>query len=301
MVTNQCTVKCSQISPLEESSALHFENLVFPGGGNRCFWQAGFWVVLAKEFNLNPLRATAVSAGAAIACALFSGGFDQGFQRFKQAVADNESNFHLRDFLHKRPLFPHGTMYRNAILASINESTLQRLQADGPEISVIVSCPPGWASPTMALMLGMIANGVETLFVDSVHSMVGRRLGFTAEFISVSQCDTPEALANLILASSCIPPLIPLVLRNGVALLDGGLSDNVPLDIVSEKEGMTLVLLTRQFKKLPTLLSLVYVQKYQPVPASFANYADEKALQSSFDLGRSDAESFCVLVRHSEG
>ena len=66
---------------------VHVDHVVFAGGGNRCFWQAGFWSVAAAEFNWKPSRVASVSAGSATACALFSGTFEQGFADFKLAVA----------------------------------------------------------------------------------------------------------------------------------------------------------------------------------------------------------------------
>lgn len=269
----------------------HFENLVFAGGGNRCFWQAGFWSVAASGMSLRPLRVAAVSAGAAVACALFSGRFDHGFAMYKRAVAGNDSNIYLRKLLDQRSVFPHGRMYRDAILGCIDQGAVSRLH-QGPDISILVACPPSWASARVALLLGMIAVGVEGCS-HRVHSPVGRRIGFTAARISVRECGTPEALADVILASSCAPPLIPQARRNGMALFDGGLVSNVPTDGLAEEVGETLVLLTRRFATLPAVPGRTYVQPSQPIPVAAWDYTDDTALQSAFDLGRRDGERFC--------
>lgn len=277
------------------------ENVAFAGGGNRCFWQAGFWSVAAKELHLKPERVAGVSAGAAIACSLFSGGFDDGFRSFKRAVAENDSNFKLRNVLLKRPLFPHGEMYRDAILSCISSPAFNRLQTRGPEIYVLVSCPPAWASLGTALMLAMIANGIETCFFDGVHATVGRHIGFSPEFIPISECETPEALADLIIASSCVPPFTPQAHRNGMARFDGCLVDNVPSGILTEVRGKTLILLTRQFKQLPDIAGKIYVQPSRPIPAAALDYTNDAALQSTFDLGRHDAGAFCATMSNLKG
>jgi predicted acylesterase/phospholipase RssA len=124
---------------------VHFHNIVFAGGGNRCFWQAGFWSVAVDELELKPSGVVSVSAGSAMACALFAGTFDHGFAGFKQAIADNQRNLYLANLLHKRPVFPHGGLYRNAILGSIDGQALTRLH-QGPEIFVLIACPPQWAA-----------------------------------------------------------------------------------------------------------------------------------------------------------
>ena len=95
---------------------MHFDNIVFAGGGNRCFWQAGFWSMAATALDLKPAGVASVSAGSAIACALFAGTFEHGFAGFKQAISDNKRNLYLANLLRKRPVFPHGNLYRNAIL-----------------------------------------------------------------------------------------------------------------------------------------------------------------------------------------
>lgn len=277
-----------------------YENVVFAGGGNRCFWQAGFWSVAEAALDLRPSRIVAVSAGSAIACTMFSGGFEHGFNSFKHAVAGNASNFHLRNLLRKRPLFPHGGIYRNAILAGINESALSRLH-QGPEILILVSCPPRWASPGVALLLAMVATGFDIWLNDAVHSTIGRRLGFEPAFIPVRECRTPESLADLIIASSCTPPLTPQARRNGVALLDGALVDNVPTGGLTEARGDTLVLLTRHFRELPSIPGRTYVQPSHPIPVAAFDYTDDRAVQSAFDLGRRDAEAFCASIAAAAG
>jgi hypothetical protein len=183
-------------------------------------------------------------------------------------------------------------MYRAAILASIDEPGLLRLQ-QGPEISVLVACPPDWASPRIALLLGMIAGGVDEWGKECVHSNFGSRIGFKPMFISVRECATPDSLADLIIASSCIPPLTPQAVRNGICLLDGGVVSNVPIEDLAEGRHNTLVLLTRRFAALPAIPGRTYVQPSQPIPAAAWDYTDAAAVQSTFDLGRRDGERFC--------
>ena len=106
---------------------VHFDSAVFAGGGNRCFWQAGFWSVAAAALDLRPSVVAAVSAGSAVACALFASTFDHGFEKHLRAVASNRRNMYLRNLLRTQPVFPHGAMYRDAILTSIDRDALLRL------------------------------------------------------------------------------------------------------------------------------------------------------------------------------
>ena len=268
-----------------------FDNVVFAGGGNRCFWQAGFWSLAASALDLVPSRVTAVSAGSAIACALFGGTFEAGFADYKRAVAGNPRNVYLRNLLHSKPVFPHGPMYRRAILGSINPAALARLH-QGPDIRLLVSCPPPWASAHMAMLLGLVACGLMSWAKEAVHPLTGARVGFKPLYVPVRDCATPEALADLIIASSCVPPLTPQARRNGLPLLDGGLVSNVPIDGLSPTPGDTLVLLTRRFAALPAVPGRTYVQPSQAITVGAWDYTNDAALQSTFDLGRRDGEAF---------
>lgn len=276
-----------------------FDNLVFAGGGNRCFWQAGFWSVASAALDLAPSSVAAVSAGSAIACALFAGTFEQGFAGHKRAVATNARNLYLRNLLRRKPVFPHGDMYRNAILGSIDDGALSRLHR-GPDIRVLMSCPPPWALGRLAFVLGAVAVGLDACGPDTVDASMGRRVGFKPMYVSVRECGTPAALADLIIASSCVPPLTPQARRNGLALFDGGLVSNVPTDGVAHRRGNTLVLLTRPFPRVPCVPGHTYVQPSRPLAVGAWDYTDEAALQSAYDLGRRDGEAFCA-ANPSEG
>ncbi len=270
----------------------HFDNVVFAGGGNRCFWQAGFWSVAAPVLKLAPGHVVAVSAGSAIACTLFAGTFDYTFVAYKQAIEDNARNVYLRNFMREQPLFPHGAMYRDAILGGMDADALQRLHR-GPQIQVLISIPPSWASRSVTIALGTLAAVWDSFVTENVHRSAGGWVGFKPLYVPVHECATPQDLADVIIASSCIPPLTPRKSVKGVDPLDGGLISNAPIDGLINKEADTLVLLTRRFDRLPKVNGRTYVQPSKPIPVGAWDYTNHAALQSTYDLGRRDAEKFC--------
>ena len=52
--------------------ATQFDQVVLAGGGNRCWWQAGFWHVLNEKIPQAPKKLIAISAGAATACLFYA-------------------------------------------------------------------------------------------------------------------------------------------------------------------------------------------------------------------------------------
>jgi hypothetical protein len=273
-----------------------FEAVVFAGGGNRCLWQAGFWSAAAEPLGLAPRRAAAASAGAAIACVLFAGRTAAGLAHFKAATAANRHNAYPVNLFRGRPVFPHAAMYRRALLELIDEAALARLHG-GPEVIVPVTRAPRWLGTRAAFAVAGVADALEHAFAPRVHARLARRLGFQAEYASVRECESADALADLVLASSCTPPFTPLLHHAGRPVLDGGIADNVPVDAAGD--GPVLVLLTRPFRRLPQHPLRTYVQPSRPVPVRSWDYTDPAGLQAAFDLGQHDGDAFAAAVRRS--
>jgi predicted acylesterase/phospholipase RssA len=140
--------------------------------------------------------------------------------------------------------------------------------------------------------LGAVSLGVDTLHGDELDAPVARRLGFKPLYVPVQECRTPEELADLIMASSCVPPLTPRAQRSGLHVLDGGLVANVPIDPSRRKGGRTLVLLSRRLNRLPLVPGHTFVQPSATIAAGTWDYTNDANLQATFDLGRRDGLSY---------
>jgi predicted acylesterase/phospholipase RssA len=268
-----------------------YDSVVFAGGGNRCVWQAGFYRTVAEAVGFVPARVAAASAGAAVAAVLFAGCFDAALAHFKRATSSNPRNVHWANLLNGAPVFPHAAMYRHALLAVIDERALATLH-EGPEFRVPITRAPRWLGPRTGFALAGLAEMVEHLVGPPVHPQLAPRLGFRADYRTVRECRTPEALADLVLASSCTPPFTPLLRHGGEPALDGGIADNVPVEALGDAPGRTLILLTRRYRRLPVHRSRCYAQPSVTVPVSSWDYTNPRGLQAAYDLGRRDGERF---------
>jgi predicted acylesterase/phospholipase RssA len=271
---------------------------VFAGGGCRCFWQIGFWSVVADEIGLAPRRLVGVSAGAAFAVAAAIGRIDDVLHDFKARAAANPGNFVPRN--RRAPgerAFPHERIYGGLLRDHIGPAELDHVQ-HRQEFSALLAHPHPWLGARRGLALGVVAtvlNQKERL----VHARWGRRFGFAPALVSARDCETPEALVELILQSSCVPPIMPYYRRGGRPVIDGGVIDNAPAALV-DHEGPTLVLLS--FPHRPTNREegprRTYVQPSGPIPISQWDYTNPEGVQRTFDLGRADGERF--LARWTE-
>lgn len=284
--------------PRDVVSGSPYAVAVFAGGGCRCFWQIGFWSVVAEEIGLSPSRFVGVSAGAAFAVAASIGRIDEVVNDFKERVAANPTNFIPRS---QRPpgqrAFPHERIYGGLLREHIGEAELSHVQ-HRQEFSALLAHPHRLLGARRALALGVVAtmlNQKERL----VHARWGRRFGFAPVLVSARECQTPDELVELILQSSCVPPIMPYYRRGGRPVLDGGVIDNAPAELV-EHEGRTLVLLS--FPHDPTNRQegprRTYVQPSSPIPISQWDYTNPEGVQRTFDLGRADGERF--LARWGE-
>ena len=141
-------------------------------------------------------------------------------------------------------------------------------------------------------MLGGVAFALDR-YELRVHARWGSRFGFKPEVVSARTCADEQELTDLILHSSCTPPLLPLYRRGGRIVLDGGLIDNAPADWVGEARS-TLVLLSRRYgaSLLPRSPNRTYVCPSEPVPIVKWDYTSPELIQSTFDQGRRDGEAF---------
>ena len=268
-----------------------FDSVVFAGGGSRCFWHAGFWREVQEPLALAPRHVAAVSAAGAIACAIIAGIAEDAVRLFQAATRMNPRNVYPRNVFGKDPVFPHERMYRKAVLDLFDAAALAKVHA-GPEIRMLLGHMPRWLGPRTGVLAAAAAYNFDKRIRRIVHPTTPFAIGFRPEVVSVRECATPEDLADLILASSCSPPMTPLLKWKGRYVLDGGVVDNVPVCALDDAPGETLVMLTRRYPKLPDIPGRTYVQPSVKLAVSAWDYTSAEGIQSAYDLGRRDGEAF---------
>jgi hypothetical protein len=239
---------------------------------------------------LEPRVFGAVSAGAAFACAAVGGVTRTVVAEFIRQTTNNRRNFYVTHLVRRQPAFPHERIYRDTILRTIDASVLHRLET-GPDVRVLLGHPPQALSVLPGVAVGLVAYEIERIFRGALHPSWPRRLGFRPTVVHASACRTPEALADLILQSSCIPPLTSVQKRNGTVVVDGAVIDCAPADLLTDEQSV-LVLLSRQYAHVPRRPGRVYVQPSRPVPIAMWDYASPARVHEAFDLGRRDGEAF---------
>ncbi len=268
--------------------------IAFAGGGNRCYWQGGFYETVAPRLGWAPSLVSGVSAGAFVACYTALGLGPQIRERVIAGCRIQPFNLDWKGVLRGRPLFAVGPAYRGLIADNIDEASFALLKARH-SIHVAVSRPPaGWPA-AVAAPVGIIAYEREKKRSNPVHPTSGRKLGFVQEFVALHELASHGEMTALLMASASVPPVTPIGRIGGRAALDGGLVDNVPvhpLEAVEGRGGTTIVLLTRQYPELPNVAGRTYVQPSQRIGVSQFSITDGDGIAAAYKLGVADGEAY---------
>lgn len=273
-----------------------FEQIVFAGGGHRCWWQAGFWDVVRPALDLRPRVIAAVSAGAATACMLYANDSRTALDYYKVTLSGRPRNLYPGNLWRRgKPMFPHHAIYRGALRALIGGARFRDWVTRAPEIRIAFARVPRWLGPRSAVGVGLLAYNIEKYWRKPLHPTYGRRLGFLREVARVQDCTDDDDLISLIIASSCTPPFTPIEFRGGRPTMDGGMVDNVPIDAVEDDGSATLVMVTRRYPAHAPVFVVggrVYVQPSRQVPVANWDYTAPDRYEATYALGRADGEAF---------
>lgn len=265
--------------------------LVLQGGGIRCAWQAGFVAALEGEGPIRPNAISAVSASSAVACAFVSRKLEFAVNCFRAAIDGNKKNFYLTRVFRGERVFPHAEIYRSALLQVFDKAALQKLHA-GPDIQVLVTRTSSKLPRYLGLAMGLSLSASKAFETRKTYLRLAAQFGFSGEFITVKKCATSAELADLILASSCTPPVTPWYSLYGRPVLDGGLCETVPLSGLPGKQGKTLVLLTSRSATISRSPGIVYAEPSQDLRIASWDYTDATIIDYLYALGKKDGTTF---------
>ncbi|MBX9989219.1 patatin-like phospholipase family protein [Phreatobacter oligotrophus] len=275
-------------------SRYSFDAIAFAGGGNRCYWQGGFWDAFTAIRPQNPSLVVGVSAGAFQACFSLIGEGDRVRSIVLEACTSIERELDWGRLLKGRSPFVVADLYRDLIATVFGPLELAALRA-APEILIQVTHPPRWMPAMVAAYAAIGAYQVEKVVLGAAHSRAGRHVGLTAGHVSTHQLETPEALVEALMGTAAVPPFMPVGRIDGRPALDGGLVDNPPIDriaMVEAKGGRTLVLTTRAGKTIPATETRTVVQPSVPIVTSRFAVTDGEAIRAANELGLKDGEAF---------
>jgi pimeloyl-ACP methyl ester carboxylesterase len=277
-----------------------FDAVAFAGGGNRCYWQGGFWEAAAPLLDLKPSLVVGVSAGAWSACYSLLGLGRKVNAMVADGCSQGRRNFEWQAWRSEGSPWPVAFMYRSLIEAIIDDDALERLK-QGPDILIGLARKPRRLPLALALPLGIATYQIEKKWRSPVHPRSGRALGFVPEFVRLQDLVTPAEVSAALMASASVPPFMPVGLIGGAAALDGGLVDNVPTEPllpVEAQGGRTLVILSRLYRTFPQMQGRTYIQPSAPVPIGQFDITNPDGIRKAYEMGLRDGEDFARRMSH---
>lgn len=275
-----------------------FAGLAYAGGGNRCYWQGGFYETVAPEIGLKPRRIVGASAGAGAMLYNALGVGPTVREMLREACTGRTSEVDWAAFRRGGRLFPVAQMYRGMLATLFTPERLAALKAQADFLIAISRPPRFWPLPVIAA-LGIGAYQLEKRLRRPVHPTAGRRLGFRPDLIRIADCADPEELVDALMASAAVPPFMPAGNIGARAALDGGLVDSAPAWALAEMEAageQTLVLLTRPFAEVPQVANRTYVRPSQVIPVSQFTIRNWEGIRFAYELGVKDGEAFLRTI-----
>ena len=273
---------------------LRFEQLVFSGGGTRCFWHGGFLEVVAPAIHLRPERVVGVSGGALSGAAFITERAHELQRVMIERVEHVDSNVDLNAIPAGDSITPHQRIYSDIVAEVLDDDTARAKIADGPDFQVQLGYPPSGAAPRASTIPLFMLYELEKRVRGTPHLRWCQRAGLRAELIDARQAARDERLTELICAAAVIPPVFKIAVWGGQQVIDSGMADKAPMP--EPNRGRTLILLTDEFPNTPDDPDRRYVSPSRDTPADQIAFTDPGKLRRTWELGNSDGERF--LARH---
>ena len=231
----------------------------------------------------------------ATACMLDRG--REALDLFKGMTARNPANVHWGNLRpgSGKPLLPHIRMYREAMEAFLRPADLEYLR--NKRLEFLMAVFPPYLPSAVAPPLAFAVYGLEKYLTGALHPRWTRQLGFTPLTAGNREACNVEEFIEIVLASSCVPPVLPGGDYRGQRVLDGGIIDSVPAHLADARPGRTLVLLSKRYRRpLPDAGKRIYVQPSEAIRIDKFDYANPQGLEETYDLGYRDGWDFAASM-----
>jgi hypothetical protein len=275
--------------------------ITFAGGGNRSFYELGLMNGWRSQLLPRIGCFATCSAGACVAILSLTGREKEVSQYWKERCREVKKNFQWGRLLSGKRPTPHEPLYRDMLLYALSSGGLERVRSQPFPVLVLTASLPRRVPIFLALTLALCAYKLEKRLRNGmIHPTYGRRAGFKPLVFDARDCETPDELADLVIASSATPPFTSVGRFAGRRLLDGGIIDNVPAFLADEIPGIkrNLVMLTRPYPPGVTGRrgSRLYIAPRRALPVERWDFTRPDLLESTVAIGERDAHEHESLL-----
>lgn len=276
------------------------------------------------EAGLKITSLSGASAGSAMAGALLQKNYRDVVEYFRSVTQRNPSNFHLKNlFLGARP-FPHERIYRRAILTYFDPEAVRKSKIRIAVNALQVPASRAGSSFSRArVMMAVVAayRKEMKLLRDGRYTpamvQAASELGLEEVVFRNEDFSGPDRACDIILASSSVPPMVRFQTMQGRYFVDGGITRNLPLDLLEPVDvavGVYYELWTRlQYEGISAGVSgsvesraetrrvrakrVLFVTPDRRLPVETWDYANPKGVLSAYEAGRRAGEQLLIAIK----
>lgn len=275
-------------------------SLAIAGGGCKAFYGLGVGYQLRK-FGIKFKGISGVSAGAAMILGIVSESEELGLNYMASLAQRNTSNFKLSRILKGQTPFPHENIYRRTIRYSIDIEKIRNTNIK-IYIQTIAAIPKIDKFTDMINKTKIIPQTASAFILDEADKLKGipcdrvekikekwnfREIIYTNEDLQDSQI-----VEQIILNSSSVPPVISLQNKDSTYFFDGGLVNNLPLEVFPIKEkkiGVYYEDSTIFGKDSEILRNTFLIRPSRELKVTSFDYTNPSGIIDAFELGKRDA------------
>jgi predicted acylesterase/phospholipase RssA len=268
-----------------------YKNIVFAGGGNRCWWQAGMVGQLSQHPCWQARQLVGASAGAGVATAFATGSIQNALSEAIERFNNTPRNFEWRELLKGRRPFALPKIYPDWISTFLDGSDLARLKQASLSVSVVITRPIRFLPLSLSTLIALGLYSSEKFWLKNFHARLPHHVGFRSEHLNLADSADLDEARTWLLASAAAVPLTPTHQVRGRAALDGGFYDSVPLPEDRSEDAHTLILLTRHRPDLPQIFEYqnrVYLQPKKAVAAVNMDCTSGRNVKLTYQQGREE-------------
>jgi predicted acylesterase/phospholipase RssA len=269
-----------------------YQNIVFAGGGNRCWWQAGLIESLSQHACWQARCFIGASAGASIATAFATGRIQESLEAAVARFNATPRNIEWRDLLKGKRPFMLPRIYPDWISTFLDSADLNKLKRAKLKVEVVITRPIRYLPLTLSTLMALALYASEKFWLKNFHARLPHHLGFRAEYLNLAHSADLDEARTWLLASAAAVPITPTHRVKDRAALDGGFYDSVPLPTDRADDQKTLILLTRHRPNLPQIFShqrRVYLQPAKAVAAINMDCTNGTNVMMTYEQGRREA------------
>ena len=283
------------------TSNLSFDAVGLAGGGNRCYWQSGFLKAFSEHHALSPRFYVSVSAGAYHGAMHLAGVGDRVRASAFAFAETRQPDIDWTALKRRQSPLVVGSLYRQFLAQEFGPLELAAMKASPPMLIQLAALPK-WMPGALGAIGSIGAYQIEKAVTGGAHSRAGSYLGLKPVWVSTHSIETAPDLVDALIATSSVPPFMPVGQVKGFSYLDGGLVDNPPLMKLgqAEEKGWRTLLLTTRFGRLPpSAPNRTIVGPSEDIPVKKFAVGDAAGIRHAYEVGLRDGLNFALRPQSS--